>query len=1833
MKLNIYGNLPVFLIRDPLEPLEAATKQYVDNGLIDHVNNASLHLTSDQNTLLDSLLVSAVELNYLSGLTGNVQTQLGTKLALAGGTMTGFITLSGDPTANLHAATKQYVDSGDAALDARLMTAEGTIAVLNTDPTTKTYVDAQLALKVALAGGTMSGFLTLSGNPTTGLHAATKQYVDTADAGLNTRLTTAEGTIATLNTDPTTKTYVDNQDALKVAKAGDTMTGPLVLSADPALALHAATKQYVDAADSALDARLDTAEATISTLNTDATTKAYVDAQDALKVAKAGDTMTGLLTLSGAPTVGLHAATKTYVDAGDSALNTRLTTAEGTIAVLDTDPTTKTYVDAQDALRVAIAGSTMTGALILSADPTAALQAATKQYSDSGDAALDARLDTAEATIVVLTTDPTTKTYVDNQDALKVAKAGDTMTGLLTLSGAPTAGLHAATKTYVDGTVATHAANETIHITADQNTFLDALTVTSTEVNRLVGVTSGVQGQLDSKLPLAGGTLTGNLIMTSGTVVTISTVPSASTDAVNKSYVDGLIQGLKWKDTILESNLVASELDTPPVTPVVGRSYIVGDSPTGGWSALAGRLVTFNGTIWVDVLGRALQVGDRIGVGFDTALVDLDASVSAFDGQILTLTDTSPLTFSQDTNATNDATLVTDSESYNYGTTYTYNDDGKWVKVSSNINFTTGTGLTLAGSVLGVNTSSGIEEYQDGGTSRLRAKLYPSSGLIFTEDGSTVSSSNTASVAVKTDGTTIVITAGAVAISSGVSATIASKMNRAGDTMTGLLTLSGDPTANLHAATKQYVDAADSALDARLDTAEATIAVLDTDPTTKTYVDAQDALKVAKAGDTMTGLLTLSGDPTAALHAATKQYVDAADAALDTRLDTAEATIAVLDTDPTTKTYVDNQDALKVAKAGDTMTGALILVADPTAAMQAATKQYVDAADTALDGRLDTAEATIAVLDTDPTTKTYVDAQDALKVAKAGDTMTGALTLFGAPTANLHATTKTYVDTADAGLNARLTTAEGTIATLNTDPTTKTYVDAQDALRVAISGSTMTGHLTLSADPTAALHAATKQYVDTADAALDTRLDTAEATIAVLDTDPVTKTYVDTQDATKVALAGGTMTGLLTLSGNPTTSLQAATKQYVDSGDSALNTRVVALESTVAILNTDAVTLTYVDEQDALKVNKAGDTMTGALVLFGAPTLGNHAATKTYVDTADSALDARLDVAEDTLAGLSSDPTTKAYVDSQDALKVAKAGDTMTGFLTLSADPTAALHAATKQYTDTTVSTHASNEALHLTTGQNTFLDAVTVSATEVNRLAGVTSGVQGQLDSKVALAGGTMTGHLALSADPTSAMHAATKQYVDAADTALDGRLTTAENTVAILNTDPTTKTYVDNNLNNKVNKIGDSMTGYLTLVGSPTQPLHAVTRQYVDNLIQGLNSKPAVRYATEVNLAADYVNGTLGVNSTLIGSDNGALVIGASTVVAGDRVLVKAQTTGAENGCYIVQQVGDGLTPFILKRVETIDESSEVPGAFFYVYDGALKGTGWLTTVTNPDTFTIGTDTIFVNQFSGAGTYVGGAGLLLTGTTFDIVTASSSRIVVNADSIDLAQTAIVPGSYTKLTIDDYGRATAGSNPTTLAGYGIVDAQGLNSNLSAISAVVTNGILIKVDGSNATTKSLAVVGVGLSLTNGDGTAAGDITVTSNATSSNTANTVVSRDSSGNFTAGTVTAALTGNASTATALETSRSFSSTGDVLASAVSFNGTANVALSAELSETGVTPGVYTKVTVDAKGRLTLGENPTTLAGYGIVDAPTLTYVNDKFDDLYAKIDELYNYIQTRP
>jgi len=75
-------------------------------------------------------------------------------------------------------------------------------------------------------------------------------------------------------------------------------------------------------------------------------------------------------------------------------------------------------------------------------------------------------------------------------------------------------------------------------------------------------------------------------------------------------------------------------------------------------------------------------------------------------------------------------------------------------------------------------------------------------------------------------------------------------------------------------------------------------------------------------------------------------------------------------------------------------------------------------------------------------------------------------------------------------------------------------------------------------------------------------------------------------------------------------------------------------------------------------------------------------------------------------------------------------------------------------------------------------------------------------------------------------------------------------------------------------------------------------------------------------------------------------------------------------------------------------------------------------------------------------------------------------------------------------------------------------------------------------------------------------------------------------------------------------LTNSRTIAATGDATWS-VPFNGTANVSATLTLSNTGVAPGIYKSVTVDAKGRVTAGTNPTTLGGYGITDATPSSHI----------------------
>jgi phage-related tail fiber protein len=160
-----------------------------------------------------------------------------------------------------------------------------------------------------------------------------------------------------------------------------------------------------------------------------------------------------------------------------------------------------------------------------------------------------------------------------------------------------------------------------------------------------------------------------------------------------------------------------------------------------------------------------------------------------------------------------------------------------------------------------------------------------------------------------------------------------------------------------------------------------------------------------------------------------------------------------------------------------------------------------------------------------------------------------------------------------------------------------------------------------------------------------------------------------------------------------------------------------------------------------------------------------------------------------------------------------------------------------------------------------------------------------------------------------------------------------------------------------------------------------------------------------------------------------------------AGDRVLVKNQSTASQNGIYVVAAGA-------WARSTDADSDAEVtPGLFTFVEEGTANAdSGWV--LATNSVITLGSTSLAFAQFSGAGQITAGDGLTKTGSQIDIATASATRIVVNADSIDLATTGVSASTYRSVTVDTYGRVTSGTNPTTLSGYGITDALSTSSDI-----------------------------------------------------------------------------------------------------------------------------------------------------------------------------------------
>lgn len=255
--------------------------------------------------------------------------------------------------------------------------------------------------------------------------------------------------------------------------------------------------------------------------------------------------------------------------------------------------------------------------------------------------------------------------------------------------------------------------------------------------------------------------------------------------------------------------------------------------------------------------------------------------------------------------------------------------------------------------------------------------------------------------------------------------------------------------------------------------------------------------------------------------------------------------------------------------------------------------------------------------------------------------------------------------------------------------------------------------------------------------------------------------------------------------------------------------------------------------------------------------------------------------------------------------------------------------------------------------------------------------------------------------------------------------------------------------------------MAGFkLTGLGTPTASGDATTKSYVDSAVsastQGLDVKQSVVYATNSE--------NVDVNTSVAVTIDGV----SRTLTDGQtiRVLLKNQSIGSENGIYDYSRFG---TTYSLDRSSDADTSAKLsPNSFVFVEQGSANAdSGWV--LTN-DTVTLGTTSLTFTQFTGAGQITAGAGMTKTGNTLNVITASTNRIVVNADSIDLGQPTITAGStpaatiVQDITVDVYGRVTgysevtrkyAASNPSPITPSGNVATWAVTHNLGTTDVVV----------------------------------------------------------------------------------------------------------------------------------------------------------------------------------
>ena len=237
-------------------------------------------------------------------------------------------------------------------------------------------------------------------------------------------------------------------------------------------------------------------------------------------------------------------------------------------------------------------------------------------------------------------------------------------------------------------------------------------------------------------------------------------------------------------------------------------------------------------------------------------------------------------------------------------------------------------------------------------------------------------------------------------------------------------------------------------------------------------------------------------------------------------------------------------------------------------------------------------------------------------------------------------------------------------------------------------------------------------------------------------------------------------------------------------------------------------------------------------------------------------------------------------------------------------------------------------------------------------------------------------------------------------------------------------TNSTVDSTIIGGTNPAAATFTSLTTTTGTisttPSGATDITNKFYVDTVAQGLGPKAACQCSTTANITL-----------------SGLQTIDGYITLAGDRVLVKNQSSSQFNGIYVA-------STSTWTRAVDMDVWAEVPGAYTVILNGGQSDTGWVCTASQ--TGTINVTAMPWVQFSGSATYTAGTGLTLSSNQFSITNIGTAGTYGSASSVPV------------LTTNAQGQVTAVTNTAIAITNSQVSGLGTMSTQNANSVAITGG-------------------------------------------------------------------------------------------------------------------------------------------------------------------------------